>query len=929
MKDDINNSNEKNDLIDAAIASVKADIPPQAEMHAAGERVKQLLNAANTNAANNIVVQNASANSLKLDSIDDYIAAIPDYLQKQLSPAQTLLFEEESRSSIPLRRALTNARNNTAEMDLKGDESDSQDQTISHNPTSKKRTMSNWFIRTAAMVVVAFTAFMILPKLPSLDQSDLVLIEEIQGDLFLVEQGQLTPLKEGVWIEGHQNIRTSINGGALLVLDDGSRVEVNERTQLSVVRRGSGNRIDVERGKILVEASPQGSGTLVVKTNEVLVSVTGTIFEVGHGTMGSRVAVIEGEVQVLQKGISESLLPGDQISSRYDSVALKIADEISWSRDADKYIHMLSTLSALKKDFNTVIDTAPRYSTRLLDLSPINTVAYIAVPNAPKKIAEVYDLFKSHFNTLEGMGDDLQVDTKQLDAIMASLADIGDLLGDETVVTISLNRAGNNTDNNFRFSPVILSEVDAGTTASDIEAHLQQLALSIGDDDNQHEIKITLIDDPEQAVPGELSIWLKDDLLVATVGVEAMKDMQAILAQGSSDFVGSGLHALLNNAYSKGTEMLGAVHLAKIMTEASDSENVDSSKGLAFSGLDKVQYLTAERRQTGERTSLVAELLFDGDRTGMMSWLAAPGPMASMEFFSVDSTMVAAAAFKDPAIIIEEMKQIIEDFAPSTGNSATTSESTNEAQNSIDDIQLWQQVKQDVLATLGGEFAFGLDGPLLPVPSWKVVLEVYDENMLQQNIEQLIVYINEKMATENKGASILISKTQISDFNAYQLSSQGLSNASDSQNLSYVYVDGYLVAAASMAQLENAIKYYQTSASLLTDSEFQSLLPNNDQLDFSALVFSRIGELVADLVDKIPTNLSAEQKEVVQNLNSNVSSLYSVNVKPNGFRLVQNGNADLPFSIAQLLSLQSLIEGAAENHPKSTPTNVSLDEATE
>jgi len=161
------------------------------------------------------------------------------------------------------------------------------------------------------------------------------------------------------------------------------------------------------------------------------------------------------------------------------------------------------------------------------------------------------------------------------------------------------------------------------------------------------------------------------------------------------------------------------------------------------------------------------------------------------------------------------------------------------------------------------------------------------------------------------------------------LSSQGLSNASDSQNLSYVYVDGYLVAAASMAQLENAIKYYQTSASLLTDSEFQSLLPNNDQLDFSALVFSRIGELVADLVDKIPTNLSAEQKEVVQNLNSNVSSLYSVNVKPNGFRLVQNGNADLPFSIAQLLSLQSLIEGAAENHPKSTPTNVSLDEATE
>ena len=920
MKDDINSSNENNDLIDAAVASIKADIPPQAEMHAAGERVEQLLKAANSNVANTEEAQDAPAKSLQLDSIDDYIAAIPDYLQKQLSPAQTVLFEEESRRSIPLRRALASARNNTTEMTLKGDKSDSQAQKNSQKRTSHKPTMSNWFIRTAAMVVVAFTAFMIIPKLPSLDQSNLVLIEEIQGNLFLVEQGQLTPLKEGVWIDGHQNIRTSINGGALLVLDDGSRVEVNERTQLSVVRRGSGNRIDVERGKILVEASPQGSGTLVVKTNEVLVSVTGTIFEVGHGTMGSRVAVIEGEVQVLQKGISESLLPGDQISSRYDSVALNISDEISWSRDADKYIHMLSTLSALNKDFNSVIDTAPRYSTRLLDLSPINTVAYIAVPNAPKKIAEVYDLFKSHFNTLEGLGDDLQVDTKQLDAIMASLADIGDLLGDETVATISLNNTGNNADNNVSFSPVILSEVDAGTTVADVAAHLQQLALSIGDDDNQHEIKITLIDAPEQAVSGELSIWLMDDLLVATVGADAMKEMQAILAQGSSDFVGSGLHALLNNAYAKGTGMLGAVHLAKIMTEVRESENVDSSKGLAISGLDKAQYLTAERRQTGDRTSLVAELLFDGERTGMMSWLAAPGPMASMEFFSVDSTMVAAAAFKDPAIIIEEMKQIIEDLSRSNGDSATTNESFNEGsvetQNTIHDNQLWQQVQQEVLATLGGEFAFGLDGPLLPVPSWKVVVEVYDENMLQQNIEQLIVFINDKMAVENTGASILISKTQISDFNAYQLSGQGLNNASDFQKLSYVYVDGYLVAAANMAQLENAIKYYQTSASLLTDSEFQSLLPNNDQLDFSALVFSRIGELVADLVDKIPTNLSAEQKEVVQNLNSNVSSLYSVNVKPNGFRLVQNGSAELPFSIAQLLSLQSLIEGASEKNLK-------------
>ena len=40
----------------------------------------------------------------------------------------------------------------------------------------------------------------------------------------------------------------------------------------------------------------------------------------------------------------------------------------------------------------------------------------------------------------------------------------------------------------------------------------------------------------------------------------------------------------------------------------------------------------------------------------------------------------------------------------------------------------------DLAASLGGEFALALDGPLMPVPSWKLVSEVYDPGRFQATL---------------------------------------------------------------------------------------------------------------------------------------------------------------------------------------------------
>ena len=48
------------------------------------------------------------------------------------------------------------------------------------------------------------------------------------------------------------------------------------------------------------------------------------------------------------------------------------------------------------------------------------------------------------------------------------------------------------------------------------------------------------------------------------------------------------------------------------------------------------------------------------------------------------------------------------------------------------------RLREDFAETLGGEFAFALDGPLLPTPAWKVIVEVYDPARLQASLQTLV-----------------------------------------------------------------------------------------------------------------------------------------------------------------------------------------------
>ena len=139
-------------------------------------------------------------------------------------------------------------------------------------------------------------------------------------------------------------------GNGLLSLADGSVIEMRSQSELSLERADDGIRIRLKSGGVIVNAVKQRTGHLYVQTKDLKVSVVGTVFLVNADESGSRVAVIEGEVQVRQGTQAKTLLPGDQVSTSPAMPFRLVVEEIGWSRNATTHLLLLQKAAAESLD---------------------------------------------------------------------------------------------------------------------------------------------------------------------------------------------------------------------------------------------------------------------------------------------------------------------------------------------------------------------------------------------------------------------------------------------------------------------------------------------------------------------------------------------------------------------------------------------------
>ena len=167
----------------------------------------------------------------------------------------------------------------------------------------------------------------------------------------------------GEKIKAGRNVRAD-GIGSVLALNDGSRVEMKSESELSLERADDGVRIHLNHGGLIVSAAKQGVGHLYVQTRDVTVSVVGTVFLVNTEEAGSRVAVIQGEVQVEQGDTSHKLLPGEQVATNPSMDSKPVKEEIAWSPNAEAHLALLAMSIAPVDERssgarNTIADSTP------------------------------------------------------------------------------------------------------------------------------------------------------------------------------------------------------------------------------------------------------------------------------------------------------------------------------------------------------------------------------------------------------------------------------------------------------------------------------------------------------------------------------------------------------------------------------------------
>ena len=229
-----------------------------------------------------------------------------------------------------------------------------------------------------------------------------------------------------------------------------------------------------------------------------------------------------------------------------------------------------------------------------------------------------------------------------------------------------------------------------------------------------------------------------------------------------------------------------------------------------------MRYLVAEQKEVGGQLETRASVGLDGSHAGVSAWLAAPSPMGSLDYVSSDATFVSAFTVTRPAAMLDQM--------PALGPHA-------------EGVDLLKQAASQ----LGGEFVLALDGPPFPVPSWKLVAEVYDPAGFQAALAKFVAEFDRE--APSLGRKPLRTAEETAAGRTYYEIAGGDPNPLT--EVHYTFSSGYLIAAPTRALLTRALEVKATGAGIARSPGFVALVPRDPHANFSAVVYQNLGTTLA------------------------------------------------------------------------------------
>lgn len=795
----------------------------------------------------------------RIESCADFQSLIPAQLTGSLSEARSLLLVDHTHECIPCRKAMKEARTRRAEPIKKA--------TVKRY--SLQPVVMRWGIASALVIGVGLLLLPFLQRMSPFGGEFEATVLAAEGGVYQIADTKSTPVTVGGKLQKGDRIRTARDASAFVRLGDGSVIEMKDRSEFSITKNAQGTTLHLNRGAVLVEAAKQGSGHLFVDTGDSLVSVTGTVFSVNSGTKGARVSVIEGEVELEHKGSERVLRAGEQATTNAAIETIPVKDEVAWSKNASRYATALAGLSSLNRELSTVARPGIRNSTHLLDLMPEDTVVYAGLPNLTSTIAESHRIMQERINQNPALREWFEKERggkhgPNMDQVMGTIREFGDYLGEEIAVSVSMDGKGKPV------APLVVAELkNSEGFRQFLEAQISKYAGNA-----QGRPQVRFIEDPLTATSAstaepaaakkvdELFVWIRGDLFAASPKLQQLQNLAKVAGGGgSSSFTSTPFHNRIAQVYQSGAGLVVAANLERVIahTKADRIKGAEGAKAegaLEKLGVLSLKYFVLDSKDGEGKTHTQATLSFNEAQRGIPSWLAAPAPMGSLAYISPDANVVAGFVVRDPVKLVDDLLGVIETVSPDLRKNLDK----QQADRGLD-------VRRDIAAPLGGEFAFAIDGPILPTPSWKMVFEVNDSAHLQQTLERIVGEVNKEAAKFGK-AGLVWDRSDLSGRTYYTLRS-----ADFGVEVNYTYVNGYVVMGPSRAMVARSVSNQEQGYTLLRSSRFTAGLPADGNANFSAVFYHNLGPLVQPFADRIASsagNLPVEQQQAIKAMAGNM-----------------------------------------------------------
>jgi hypothetical protein len=685
---------------------------------------------------------------------------LDDYLAGRLAEKRRLLVEDHLARCAECRRLFAEAKGERKVVAI---------------PNTRPRTRPAW-MKWAIAAGVALGALYI-----GRDQIDTALapggpratVVSVKGALYRLANGELRP---GAELSEGEIVRTAAGGRAVLRLMDGSLVEVNERTELSVRAAWSGQSVVLERGDVIVQAAKQRRGHLRVATRDSIASVKGTIFAVSTGSGGTLVSVVEGKVAVSQPGKEKLLERGAQSSSNESLGAVPVREAVSWSADADKYYTLLADFMTIEKKLAELPGPAPRTQPRLLKYLPSSALVYAAVPNVSGTLRDTVSLIEQRARESavlkEWWTSERGLELKKL---IDNVQVVTPLLGEEMVFM-----AAKPLDTQVT---IFLAEVQPGRKAA-LQQALDQVVAQTGDG---------------------LTYKLTDELLVISETTAELNTALSLMGSGAN----SAFATEIARRYQSGVGWLVGVDVQELQRVEQPGD------GAILLGVRNMRHLFFEVRSLHGPADNQVTLSFQGARTGIASWLATPGASGSAEYISSEAVFALSASTRNPRQAFDELLASIGEVG---GNLAVELREF-ETETGIN-------VANDVAAALGTDFTLIVERPALPLPLWVGVAEVLQPGVLDSTIRRLVD------AANRKGSHHVLSQETVNGRMWNTLKSD-----SGTQTLYWTYDRGYLVASTDRATAARAIAVRENGSPVIRSAGFRQQLPGSAGLYNSAFLW--------------------------------------------------------------------------------------------